>query len=288
MTPLFDRHSWKRPSRCEQNTRRNITSAPAQSRSFPQPRSDTIKSTYPRLRWLVLLLFLNACEKHAVDFDRPFSDRFVTVAHGESKKPLVLVHVRIYTKSSFDAAVLEVKDKAEETKRNILAVAETERESVEHKLHYQQLEKTQTEAAREVVERMLTSPHDEIPVDVFREQMLSFTEKLIGIEKSMEEYQQALIRTKGIESEAQRLTSRDQVLPAVLDKLQKPVEQVNTDADGKFQVSSKSNDPLVVVTDPSHKSTHDVSVYRTNVRPSGKETQEPLLLSLYNWNADAR
>jgi hypothetical protein len=195
--------------------------------------------------------------------------------------------VRIYNKKAFDAILLDVKNKAEETERSILDVVLQERDRLENELHFHQMDKEQTQRAKETAERMLTQ-YPSAYADEFRKNMLSFSEKLKAIETTIEQDQKALDDIANKEAEARRIASRELLVRTVLGALPKPVEEVKGDAHGKFQVHLKSEDDYVVVTNASSEAPGDFEFYRTTIRRLNGETPGTILLSLYDWNTEAK
>jgi len=149
------------------------------------------------------------------------------------------------------------------------------------------MDKEQTERAKEAAEKMLTQNLDAY-ADEFRKDMLSFSKELNAIETTIEQDQKALNGIVNKEGDAQYILSRELLVRTVLNALPKPLQEIKSDAHGKFQMLLKSEVDYVVVTNASCEVAGDIEFYRTSIHLPNGEAPSTILLSLYNWNADAK
>src|SRR5258708_403834 len=200
---------------------------------------------------LCLTTFMAGCNKPAVKRDILVSGQVRLVKEGGKGIEPGLVDVQIFTKKVFDAILLQVMNNAETSKRSIPDGILKDREKLEQQLHFRQMEKEQTESAKETVLRMLAPIRDPGVSANFRKEIFSFNDQLGAIDQAMAQDRAALNHIAEVEGEAQGLSPRDLVVRAILNTLPKPFKALETDVDGKFRVLLNGEEEYVVVTNVS-------------------------------------
>jgi hypothetical protein len=249
------------------------------------------ESAHPMKKQILLsLLCLSTlwcgCDKAGIR-SGPLSGPVHLIIPGGDGTGLNHTDVRVYDRKTFDAILLEVKKQAEETKRITLDATLKERDRLKEELRFCKMNKEQTERAKESTSKML-SRNLEAYGDQFRSDLLSFNNQIDALNTTIGQDQKALEQIATKESEVEHTLSHQRLVRTLLNALPKPLQEMESDAQGKFQVLVNSADDYVVVTNASRDATGDIGFYRTSIRPTNGETPSALLLSLYNWSADAQ
>ena len=239
-----------------------------------------MKANYTGL--LCLILLLAGCGKPSAPQAVPLMGQVLVATKGGENMKFATVDVRVYAKSVFDAAFLEAKTKADEAQRSALEAVEKEREDLEDKIHRGQLEKEQTQAAKEAIMQTLSLTEDKIPADKYRQEIFSFIEQIDKIDKETKQDQEEIERIKAKEAEIKQTPSRDMLAKAVVDALPEPIQQTKADADGKFTVQLESGADYVIVANASYNEGGNAKSYRWTVPCTAGTT--PVTVRLSNEN----
>lgn len=235
-------------------------------------------------RSLLLLLCLNmllsACGKPAGHLVR-LSGELSLIRPGGKSSEWSHADVRVYDKKAFDAVLLDVKKRAEERKRSILDAALEGRAGLQEEMRLCQMNKEQMTRAKELTFTMLSKNLDTC-ADELRKEMASFSSQIDAIDAKIVTDQKALDDIANKERNAQRMVSREQLMRTVLSALPKPLQEIKSDAHGKFQALVKRENEYIVVTNATGEVAGDIEFYRTSPSPEG-QVPATILLSLYNW-----
>lgn len=236
---------------------------------------------------LCMVLLLAGCKDRNADTMSTLSGQLVVRRDGSKGGETNLTDLRIYAKSTFEAALAETMQKAKGEKRGILDGAQKERDNLTQELRYRQLEKEQTERSKEALANVLASTNGGVPSNTFREEMYSLGDKLEVIGKAMEKDRQALTDLEVTEREAQILTSHNRLVSSLLEVLPKPLKEIQTDADGRFHVPLDQGE-YVVVANASCGVAGNVEIYQTSISLPVDKTPSATLMSLYQWDSSTR
>jgi len=256
---------------------------------------DTVRNcafaSHPKKKQILLLLLsssalLVGCDKPEVH-NVPLLGQVHRITPGGKSTEVSDADVRVYDKKTFDAVLLDVKSQAEEVKRNTLDVVLKERERLKEEMRFCQMDKEQTERAKESRCKELSRNLDAY-ADELRKDLYSFKKEIDAINTTIEQDQKALEEIAKKERDAGQMLSRELLVGSLLNALPKPVQTIRSDAHGKFQALVKNADDYVVVSNASCEEAGDIEFYQTSIPPKNGKVASALLLSVYNWNADTK